>query len=57
VTASNWDIDDAAKIEKITDSQQQEIEYLKSIEDIMAEKLKNTKNLFDAEAPASHLSI
>jgi len=57
VTASNWDIDDAAKVEKITDSQQQEIDYLKSIEDIMAEKLKNSKNLFDAESPASHLSI
>lgn len=57
VTASNWDIDDAAKIEKITDAQQQEIDYLKSIEDIMNEKLKNTKNLFDTESPASHISI
>jgi len=57
VTASNWDIDDAAKVEKISESKQQEIEYLKSIEDIMTEKLKNSKNLFDVDAPASHLSI
>ena len=32
--------------------------YLKSIDEIMAEKLKNTKNnLFDTDAMASHISI
>lgn len=57
VTASNWDIDDASKQKKITESEQQILEYEKSIKDIMDEKLKNPKNLFDADAPASHLSI
>lgn len=42
---------------KITDSQQQEINYAKNIEDIMAEKLKHPNSLFDAEALASHISI
>lgn len=57
MTASNFDIVDASKIEKITDAQQQLIDYEKSITDIMIEKLKDRKNLFDTEAPASHLSI
>jgi hypothetical protein len=57
VTASNWDIDDASKQEKKTEAEIQEIDYLKSIDDIMTEKLKNSKNLFDTDAPASHLSI
>ena len=57
VTASNWDITDASKQEKISESKQQEINYLKSIDDIMAEKLKNPNSLFDAEAMASHIVI
>lgn len=57
VTASNWDIDDASKQEKKTEAEIQEIDYLKSIDDIMTEKLKKTGNLFDASNPASHLSI
>lgn len=57
VTASKYDIDDASKQEKISDAEQQVREYYKSIEDIMTEKLKNSKNLFDVDAPASHLSI
>ena len=51
VTASNWDITDASKMEKTSEAKQQEMEYLKSIDDIMIEKLKNTKNLFDNDAP------
>lgn len=57
VTASNWDIDDASKQQKITDSKMQEINYLKSIDEIMSEKLKQPNSLFDAEALASHISI
>jgi hypothetical protein len=57
MTASNFDIVDASKIEKISDSQQQLIDYEKQINEIMAEKLKDSRNLFDTEAPASHLSI
>ena len=57
MTASNWDIYDASKQEKKTEAEIQEIDYLKSIDDIMTEKLKNSKNLFDASNPASHLSI
>ena len=57
VTASRADIDDASKEEKITNAKKQENAYLKSIEDIMADKLKNPNSLFDAEALASHISI
>ena len=57
VTASKADIDDASKEEKITNAKRQELAYLKSIDDIMAEKLKNPNSLFDAEALASHISI
>lgn len=57
VTASRADIDDASKEEKITNAKKQENEYLKSIDSIMTEKLKNPNNLFDAEALASHISI
>lgn len=57
VTASRADIDDASKEEKITNAKKQENAYLKSINDIMADKLKNPNSLFDAEALASHISI
>ena len=57
VTASNWDIDDASKQEKITEQKKQEINYYKSIETFMTEKLKQPNSLFDAEALASHISI
>ena len=42
---------------RVTEAQQQLIDYEKSIEDIMNEKLKDSKNLFDTQDPASHLSI
>lgn len=35
ITASTWDIDDASKMVKLSDAKQQEINYLKSIDDIM----------------------
>ena len=58
VTASKADIDDASKQAKLTEAQKQEISYLKSIDEIMTEKLKNPNSLFDAEASvADHLSI
>ena len=42
---------------KLSDAKQQELNYLKSIDDIMASKLKDKRSLFDAEALASHISI
>jgi hypothetical protein len=57
VTASRADIEDACKEVKLTSAKKQENAYLKSIEDIMTEKLKNPNSLFDAEALASHISI
>ena len=42
---------------RLTEAKQQEINYLKSIDDIMANKLKDKRSLFDAEALASHISI
>jgi len=42
---------------KLSEAKQQEINYLKSIDDIMSAKLKDKKSLFDAEALASHISI
>ena len=51
MTASLYDIHDASKLLKMSESKQQEMNYLKSIDDIMQEKLKNPKNnLFDTEA-------
>ena len=42
---------------RLSEAKQQEINYLKSIDDIMANKLKDKRSLFDAEALASHISI
>ena len=41
----------------MTDWQIQELNYTKSINDIMIEKLKHPHSLFDAESFASHISI
>lgn len=56
-TASNWDIDDASKGVKMSEAKQQELNYLKSVDDIMTAKLKKPGNLFNAEELASHISI
>ena len=42
---------------KLSEARQQEINYLKSIDDIMNNKLKDKRSLFDAEDLASHISI
>ena len=55
--ATNWDIDDASKQQRISDAKKQQLEYITSIDDIMTEKLKNPNCLIDAEALASHISI
>ncbi len=54
--ATNWDIDDASKQQKIEDHQKQKMEYEASIRDIMTEKLQTPHCLVDAEA-LSHISI
>lgn len=55
--SSNWEIADARNQKDLTESQKQEMKYLKSIEDIMSENLKTPDCLFDAEQLASHISI
>jgi hypothetical protein len=47
--SSNWEIADARNQKDLTESQKQEMKYLKSIEDIMSENLKTPGCLFDAE--------
>jgi hypothetical protein len=55
--ATNWDIDDASKQQRVSEAKKQQLEYVTSIEDIMVDKLKNPNCLIDAEALASHISI
>lgn len=55
--SSNWEIADARNQKDLTESQKQEMKYLKSIEDIMNENLKTPDCLFDEQTLASHISI
>ena len=55
--ATNWDIDDARHMERITDAKRQENEYLSLVDEILAEKSKHKAAFIDAEALASHISI
>lgn len=41
----------------MSEAKQQELNYLKSVDDIMTAKLKKPGNLFNAEELASHISI
>lgn len=55
--ATNWDIDDASKQQRISDAKKQQISYGQMVDDLITEKLKNPNCLIDAEALASHISI
>lgn len=55
--ATNWDIDDARHMERITDAKRQENEYLALVDEILTEKSKHKAAFIDAEALASHISI
>jgi hypothetical protein len=55
--ATNWDIDDASKQQRVSEAKKQQIQYTQMVDDLIAEKLKNPNCLIDAEALASHISI
>ena len=55
--SSNWEIADAQHQMDLKDYEEAEMQYLKSIEDIMNENLKTPDCLFDAESLATHISI
>lgn len=55
--ATNWDIDDARHMERISEAKRQEIEYLNMVNETLNEKSKHKSAFIDAEGLASHISI
>jgi hypothetical protein len=55
--ATNWDIDDASRQEKISESKRMETEYQNTINEILLERSKHPAAFIDAEGLASHISI
>jgi len=55
--ATKWEIEDARKQKTQKESERMEAEYLKTIDEIMTERLKHPQCLIDADALASHVSV
>lgn len=55
--ATNWDIDDARHMERVSDAKRQEMEYLQMVNEILTERSKHRSAFIDAENLASHISI